>query len=194
VHPGLLEGLSGARLEAMSSALLMPLMPCRIDSRPKALSKCINPALTPSLTSNQPWFLRVRSHLPSGPFLETYPGGTLLLAVCFFIILIFLVTHNFVEFNQRIYVHEEGDWVVKGRYNDAIADDEDVEWSVADGKLALFLCAVRPDFLLLNVDLSLSRKMKESFLLALVPLAVPLPLSPMLQSLPVYLLRRLYLY
>ncbi|KAK2461053.1 hypothetical protein APHAL10511_006900 [Amanita phalloides] len=45
------------------------------------------------------------------------------------------------KFNQRIYVHEEDNWVIKGRYNDAIADDEDVEWSIADGKFALFLCA-----------------------------------------------------
>ncbi|KAF8344692.1 hypothetical protein F5887DRAFT_1075111 [Amanita rubescens] len=45
------------------------------------------------------------------------------------------------KFNQRIYICEEGDWVIKGRYDNAIDEDEEVEWSIVDGKHVLLLCA-----------------------------------------------------
>ncbi|KAK2463875.1 hypothetical protein APHAL10511_004106, partial [Amanita phalloides] len=46
------------------------------------------------------------------------------------------------KYDQRIYVSEEGNWIVKGRYKDVVANDtEGVEWSIADGKYELTICA-----------------------------------------------------
>lgn len=61
---------------------------------------------------------------------------------------IFLLSYinNVVELNQRIYVCEDGDWVIKGRYEDAIADEEKIEWSVVEGKHVISLCAVSLSF------------------------------------------------
>lgn len=50
--------------------------------------------------------------------------------------------HHTLEWNQRIFVSEEGDWIAKGRYREALADDEDVEWSTSQGKNILYLYAV----------------------------------------------------
>lgn len=54
----------------------------------------------------------------------------------------FLILILYLDLNQRIYVSEEGNWVAKGRYKDAIADDEEVEWLVAEGKSILHLWTV----------------------------------------------------
>jgi hypothetical protein len=42
----------------------------------------------------------------------------------------------------RIYVHEDGNWSVKGEFADVLEDNEDVIWvREKDNKLALFICA-----------------------------------------------------
>lgn len=40
-------------------------------------------------------------------------------------------------------------WDVKGRYNDAIADDDDVDWTFEDGKYVIRILAVSFSFYLL---------------------------------------------
>jgi hypothetical protein len=81
---GLLEGLSGGKLQAIYSALQMPLMSCRLEFKLKEWSKFINPFMTLPLTlSNHVWWLRVRLYLPLSPSSRNYPGVILLLAVSF---------------------------------------------------------------------------------------------------------------
>ena len=36
--------------------------------------------------------------------------------------------------NQRIFVYEDDVWAVKGRFETALEDDEDAEWSFLDGQ------------------------------------------------------------
>ena len=36
----------------------------------------------------------------------------------------------FLEQNQRVFVYEDNLWAVEGRYDAAVADNEEVEWSV----------------------------------------------------------------
>jgi hypothetical protein len=51
-----------------------------------------------------------------------------------------------VAHNPRIYVLENGNWCVKGQYNDIVEDaedDEDVEWSFSDGIFSINMCLVR---------------------------------------------------
>jgi hypothetical protein len=43
--------------------------------------------------------------------------------------------------NYRIYVHEDGSWNVKGRFKDALEDDEEVSWVTDNGHLTLAVCA-----------------------------------------------------
>ena len=47
--------------------------------------------------------------------------------------------------NYRIYVHEEGSWNMKGRYKDAVEDDEDITWVTDNGQLTLSICAEGKD-------------------------------------------------
>jgi hypothetical protein len=47
--------------------------------------------------------------------------------------------------NYRIYVHEEGSWSIKGRYNDAVEDDEEITWVPGNGQLTLSICAEGKD-------------------------------------------------
>lgn len=35
----------------------------------------------------------------------------------------------FLEQNQRVFVYEDNIWAVKGRYDAAVVDNEEVEWS-----------------------------------------------------------------
>ena len=35
--------------------------------------------------------------------------------------------------NHRIFVHEDDMWTVKGRYNHALEDDDDVSWTYEKG-------------------------------------------------------------
>ena len=42
-------------------------------------------------------------------------------------------TNILLELNSRIFVHEDGTWAVKGRFENALEDDEDVTWTFDDG-------------------------------------------------------------
>jgi hypothetical protein len=47
--------------------------------------------------------------------------------------------------NYRIFVHEDGTWNVKGRFRDAVEDDEEVTWANDNGQLVLSVCAEGKD-------------------------------------------------
>ena len=34
-----------------------------------------------------------------------------------------------LEFNQRVFVYEDGNWAVKGRYETALVDNDDISWT-----------------------------------------------------------------
>ena len=34
-----------------------------------------------------------------------------------------------LEFNQRVYVYEEGNWSAKGHYETALKDNDDIMWT-----------------------------------------------------------------
>jgi hypothetical protein len=46
-----------------------------------------------------------------------------------------------LEFNQRVFVYEEGNWAAKGRYETALEDNDDIMWTF-DGHDMLHLCIV----------------------------------------------------
>lgn len=61
--------------------------------------------------------------------------------------MVLIFTHDplfiiLIEFNRRVYVHEDGVWAVKGRYQSALEDDDVVAWDDEDGKLILRIAAV----------------------------------------------------
>jgi hypothetical protein len=39
----------------------------------------------------------------------------------------------FLEYNQRVFVRDGDSWDLKGRYEFAVEDDEDIEWEGMDG-------------------------------------------------------------
>jgi len=48
--------------------------------------------------------------------------------ICYFI-------HSFLEQNQRVFVYEDNEWMIKGRYETALGDaDDDVMWTHEDGQ------------------------------------------------------------
>ena len=47
-----------------------------------------------------------------------------------------------LERNQRIFVYEDNLWIVKGRYEAAVADDDEVEWSILQDQFRLRLLIV----------------------------------------------------
>jgi hypothetical protein len=49
----------------------------------------------------------------------------------------------FLEQNQRVFVYEDNLWAVKGRFEAALADDDDVEWSTLQNQFRLRLLIVR---------------------------------------------------
>ena len=49
--------------------------------------------------------------------------------------------------NYRVYVYEEGSWSIKGRFGDAVDDDEEVSWVTENDQLTLSLCAEAKEFL-----------------------------------------------
>jgi hypothetical protein len=55
--------------------------------------------------------------------------------------LTFLISIISKENNDRIYVHEDDSWSIKGRFSDALEDDEEVSWVTEKGQLTLVLCA-----------------------------------------------------
>ena len=48
----------------------------------------------------------------------------------------------FLEQNQRVFVYEDNLWVVKGHFEAALADDDDVEWSTSQNQFCLRLLIV----------------------------------------------------
>jgi hypothetical protein len=48
----------------------------------------------------------------------------------------------FLDKNQRVFVYEDNLWAVKGRFEAAMADDEEVEWSVLEDQFYLRLLIV----------------------------------------------------
>ena len=48
-----------------------------------------------------------------------------------------------LEQNQRVFVYEDKLWTVKGRYDTALAENDEVEWSVEKDKFLLRLLVVR---------------------------------------------------
>src|SRR6266478_3356476 len=47
--------------------------------------------------------------------------------------------------NLRIYVHEDGSWNVRGRFKDALEDDEEVSWVTDNSQLTLAVWAEGKD-------------------------------------------------
>ena len=47
-----------------------------------------------------------------------------------------------LEQNQRVFVYEDNFWAVKGHYDTAIVDDDEVEWSVVQDQYHLRLLIV----------------------------------------------------
>ena len=47
-----------------------------------------------------------------------------------------------LELNQRIFVYEDNTWVVKGHYDFALAEDEEVEWTILQDQFHLRLLVV----------------------------------------------------
>lgn len=50
-----------------------------------------------------------------------------------FIFLMDYLIMFFVDDNQRVFVHEDDMWTVKGRYEHALEDDDDVSWTYENG-------------------------------------------------------------
>ena len=48
----------------------------------------------------------------------------------------------FSEQNQRVYVYEDDIWSIKGCYEAALYDDDDVEWSILQDQFRLRLLIV----------------------------------------------------
>jgi len=44
-----------------------------------------------------------------------------------------LSAHLFLDQNQRVFVYEDNEWTVKGRYETALEDDEDAIWTYENG-------------------------------------------------------------
>ena len=53
-----------------------------------------------------------------------------------------LFLNMFLEKNQRVFVYEDNLWAVKGRFEAAIADDDEVEWSILQDQFRLRLLIV----------------------------------------------------
>jgi hypothetical protein len=49
-----------------------------------------------------------------------------------------------VEFNRRVFVYEEDLWAVKGRFETALENDDDVLWAHDNGQDILRLLIVSP--------------------------------------------------
>jgi hypothetical protein len=47
--------------------------------------------------------------------------------------------------NYRIYTHEDGSWSMKGRFRNALEDDDEVTWDDGNGQLTLSICAEGKD-------------------------------------------------
>jgi hypothetical protein len=59
---------------------------------------------------------------------------------------------QYSESNGHVYVQEDGYWTIRGRFAQAMLDDEPVEWvKSADGKLSLPLACVSIVFVLFIV-------------------------------------------
>ena len=48
----------------------------------------------------------------------------------------------FLEHNQQIFVFEDNLWAVKGRYETAVVDNDDVDWSIVQDQFRLRLLIV----------------------------------------------------
>lgn len=55
-------------------------------------------------------------------------------------------TNIFLELNSRIFVYEDDTWAIKGRYDNALEDDEDVAWTFDDGHDILRLLVVSDSY------------------------------------------------
>jgi hypothetical protein len=55
-----------------------------------------------------------------------------------------------IEVKHRVYVWEEGNWCIKGRYEDVIKDEEEEEviWSQEEERQTLTICLVSFYFVL----------------------------------------------
>ena len=51
-------------------------------------------------------------------------------------------TYTILELNSRIFVYEDDTWAVKGRYENALEDDDEVMWTFDDGHDILRLLIV----------------------------------------------------
>ena len=53
-----------------------------------------------------------------------------------------------LELNSRIFIYEDNTWAVKGRYQDALEDNDDVMWTFDGGYDELYLLIVSNNFFL----------------------------------------------
>lgn len=52
------------------------------------------------------------------------------------------MTEIIAEEKRRIFVLEEGEWSIKGRYENALEDDDPISWVYHEGKYSLTICSV----------------------------------------------------
>ena len=62
--------------------------------------------------------------------------------------------------NNRIFVYEEGNWSVKGRFKTALEEDEPIVWGKEGGEYSIFVALVKVSLVLLRMLLKLFRRMK----------------------------------
>ena len=50
--------------------------------------------------------------------------------------------HELSEHNKRVYVYEEGEWNVKGCFQAALEDNDDISWGNENGEYNLLIAIV----------------------------------------------------
>ena len=71
----------------------------------------------------------------------------------FFIFCIILVSFFFVDDNHRVFVYEDDMWTIKGRYDHALENDDDVSWTYENGQDVLrFLLVSFPWYVCLKLS------------------------------------------
>jgi hypothetical protein len=71
--------------------------------------------------------------------------------------------YKFSGHNRRVYVYEEGEWSIKGRFQAALEDNDEISWEKEKGEYTLFIAVVSKHIFMFIITmlLRLSRRMKE---------------------------------
>ena len=68
--------------------------------------------------------------------------------------------YNFLEYNKRVFVYEEGDWSVKGRFKAALEDNDPIFWEQVNGEYSLFVALVSACYAYVAMLLKSFRRMR----------------------------------